>query len=342
MKQWATMEGVMGALRLLRDSLDARIAAATSIAETALEATRNSVAKQEPAVENGYQARMPEVMVWSHASWERGAAVTHLGGTWIAKCATTEEPGTGGDWRCIVSGIHDIRIEPAGNLRQFRLSLITSDKQEIAREFTIQVPVHTGKWMPDKAYAFNDEVAWAGATWRAAVENSDVEPGRSEHWLLVAKQGKKGDRGEDGRNGEKGEKGDRGEKGEKGEKGDRGEDGRNGEKGEKGDRGEKGEKGEKGYRGEKGEKGENGENGYRGEDGNNGEKGEKGEKGERGPAGLIGEWQGSFRSGHLYKHGAVVSHNYCLWLAMEDTDKIPGSSGSGWDMVLSAPTRGAA
>jgi hypothetical protein len=282
------MEGVMGALRLLKDSLDARIAAATSIAETALEATRNFGAKQEPAVESGYQARMPEVMAWSHASWERGAAVTHLGGTWIAKCATTEEPGIGGDWRCIVSGIRDIRIEPAGNLRQFRLSLVTSDKQEIAREFTVQVPVHTGKWMPDKAYAFNDEVAWAGATWRAAVENSDVEPGRSEHWLLVAKQGKKGDRGE------------------------------------------------------KGEKGENGENGYRGEDGNNGEKGEKGEKGERGPAGLIGEWQGSFRSGHLYKHGSVVSHNNCLWLAMEDTDKVPGSSGSGWDMVLSAPTRGAA
>lgn len=251
----------------------------------------------------------PQGTLTSVQRWEEGtkysalSLVTHRGGLWQALCDTSYEPkGVEGTWLCIAQGIASVSLEPHPNSRRKGiLSMELSSGEVISRELSLPVPIHLGKWIPEREYDFNDEVAWSGCTWRAQTSVKGKEPGVSPEWLLVAKQGRKGDPGPQGPQGPRGEQGPAGPKGEKGDKGD---------------------KGDVGLRGPQGERGP---------------KGDKGDPGERGAAGGAMTFAGRYVVGTVYPKGSVVRHRKALWLALEDCDSVPDASeSSGWLLLVSA------
>jgi hypothetical protein len=171
---------------------------------------------------------LPEVLLWAPGTYTRAAAVAHRGGTWQAKCDTHEEPGAGGEWRCIARGIDTMNVEATGP-RELTLCLRMTDGTELRGAFDHRVPVHLGKWLAERTYAFNDEVAWEGCTWRMTeAQSMGQEPSKSSAWLLVAKQGKRGADGTPGPRGLAGARGEKGEQGQRGERGDAGPQGKTG------------------------------------------------------------------------------------------------------------------
>ena len=178
--------------------------------------------------EQGECGILPEVYDWVPGGlYGRAAVVTHLGGTWQSKCRTNEEPGSGGEWRCIARGLANICVEETDQPRLKRVVLTLTDGATIYRDLRIQIPLHMKKWEPDREYNLNDEVAWGRGSFRSLRNGlKGIEPGRTEDWAAVAmsgKQGDKGERGERGVLGLPGKQGDRGEPGTKGEPGQKGE-----------------------------------------------------------------------------------------------------------------------
>lgn len=79
--------------------------------------------------------------------------------------------------------------------RTYVLRLTLADGEAIEHTFSLPVPLHCGKWDAERAYRLNDMVAWSGNTWCARRETTGEEPGRTDGWRLVAKQGKRGEVG---------------------------------------------------------------------------------------------------------------------------------------------------
>lgn len=81
---------------------------------------------------------------------------------------------------------------PDSDGRKYRLLLLRGDDSVIEREVIVAVPAHKGRWDAQRRYHASDEVAWKGCSWRARSATHAEEPGRSNDWLLVAKQGERG------------------------------------------------------------------------------------------------------------------------------------------------------
>lgn len=115
--------------------------------------------------------------------------------------------------------------------------------------------------------------------------------------------------------------------------------------------GKDGRDGKDGERGPAGERGERGADGLAGRDGVPGPRGEQGERGADGIATreeiveiveeraaeiqtrtLADYHQRTFERGGHYKRGALVAWDGATWLAMADTDVVPGTS-SDWQMI---------
>lgn len=79
--------------------------------------------------------------------------------------------------------------------RTYVLRLTLADGEAIEHTFSLPVPLHCGKWDAERAYRLNDLTAWSGNTWCARRETAGEEPGRTDAWHLVAKQGKRGEVG---------------------------------------------------------------------------------------------------------------------------------------------------
>lgn len=246
---------------------------------------------------------MTAALPWSVGTIYAGlAVVTHRGGTWQAKCETRSEPGdSSGEWRCLAAGVSAVQITgPGATPRETMLRVVLSDGSEHAVVLRMQVPVHMGKWEPERTYQVNDEVAWSGSTWRAARELVGTEPGNGEGWLLVAKAGRRG------------------------------------EQGERGERGEPGLQGAVGPAGPQGERGPVGKQGATGERGPAGATGEQGKQGERGETAVLGEFAGPFTAGRRYSRGHIVRAQNALWLCVvRTTMKVPLAGPDGdWVLLL--------
>lgn len=88
--------------------------------------------------------------------------------------------------------VSDLTLLPTDDPRKVELRLTRADGKVETRTVEMRgFPVHRGKWDEKRAYAFGDETAWAGCSWRAKRYTVAGEiPGQSDAWLLVAKQGK--------------------------------------------------------------------------------------------------------------------------------------------------------
>jgi hypothetical protein len=116
----------------------------------------------------------------------RSELVTHLGGTYQAKCDTARVPPHE-DWACVAAPGSDGRDAASPHVR--------------------------GTWqvLPDQPYKHLDVVALNGSGFIA--KRDDPGPCPGDGWQLIASCGKPG------KPGLKGDRGDRGEPGEKGERG---------------------------------------------------------------------------------------------------------------------------
>lgn len=82
-----------------------------------------------------------------------------------------------------------------GDPRRFRVELdLSGDAPPIGLSFYLPVPIHRGLYHSQGEYELGDEVAWNGSTWRCVALSAGGEPGGSDDWTLVAKQGKAGRR----------------------------------------------------------------------------------------------------------------------------------------------------
>ena len=73
-----------------------------------------------------------------------------------------------------------------------------------------------GEWDAETEYVIHDLVLYEGSSYFATAPNTNVTPGTSSDWQLLAERGKTGPQGEQGPRGEQGAKGDTGATGAQG------------------------------------------------------------------------------------------------------------------------------
>jgi hypothetical protein len=76
--------------------------------------------------------------------------------------------------------------------------------------FTIPSMVFRGLYDAEREYGTGDVVASNGSGWVALRDATNIDPGTSDAWALIAKQGRVGRQGERGEQGLRGAQGDRG------------------------------------------------------------------------------------------------------------------------------------
>lgn len=105
------------------------------------------------------------------------------------------------------------------------LCKLTNEMNNIIDEFnsTVQKIIESqfvlnekGEWDAETEYAIHDLVLYEGSSYFATAPNTNVTPGTSSDWQLLAERGKTGPQGERGPQGEQGAKGDTGATGAQG------------------------------------------------------------------------------------------------------------------------------
>lgn len=92
-------------------------------------------------------------------------------------------------------GLRSVEVLATDDPRNYVLRLTLESGEVVECQFTLPVPLHMGKWNVERTYSLNDLTAWSGNTWCARRETTGEEPGRTDAWHLVAKQGKRGEVG---------------------------------------------------------------------------------------------------------------------------------------------------
>lgn len=156
---------------------------------------------------------------WEPVVYDAGTLVTHAGGTWCARCETSndEEPGTSDAWRLMANGVAEVVVDEDGYV---------THRLADGRTTTYRAHgVHRGAFEEGVAYNRLDRVAHNGSTWVCEVDGTAYAP-PGDAWRLEAQRGERGNPGRPGQRGLKGDPGRQGDPGQPGERGEPGEVGR--------------------------------------------------------------------------------------------------------------------
>lgn len=129
----------------------------------------------------------------TNKEYGRGTWAAHQGGLWRAFKNTDAMDG----WECIVDGVAEIVVEPAGERGAVVLVRHASGK-EIRKDFAIPMVIDRGVFRPEGEYAKGDGCTWGGSFFIAQKNAPSGKPGESDDWRLSVKRGRDG---KDGRNG---------------------------------------------------------------------------------------------------------------------------------------------
>lgn len=137
--------------------------------------------------EDGKDATAIEILpaIDEEKSYPRGVYATHKGGLWRSHEKTNGMRG----WECIVDGVHDIHVDYDGE-RKCIISIRHSSGPEITKEMILPIVIDRGVYSPEKQYALNDGVTYAGSFWIAVKNEAQGTPGSSDDFRLAVKKGR--------------------------------------------------------------------------------------------------------------------------------------------------------
>lgn len=137
--------------------------------------------------EDGKDALALEILpaIDEEKCYPRGVYATHKGGLWRSHEKTKGMRG----WECIVAGIQDLHIDYDGE-RKCTVSIVHSSGPEITKEMVLPIVIDRGVFVPEKKYALNDGVTYAGSYWLAVKDEPQGTPGSSDDFRLAVKKGR--------------------------------------------------------------------------------------------------------------------------------------------------------
>ena len=112
-----------------------------------------------------------------------GKLLSMEGGLW--KSVEGAEGKT--EWKCVVEGIKDIKIESTDE-RNFTLFVERTSGEVIEKKMFIPVMLYRGVYTEGKEYQIGDTVTAKGSLWHCN-ENTTDKPGDGKAWTLAAKRG---------------------------------------------------------------------------------------------------------------------------------------------------------
>lgn len=117
--------------------------------------------------------------------YARGTYATHKGGLWRSFEKTKGMRG----WECIVDGIESASIEYDGE-RKCVMQINRSSGAMVEKEMVMPIVIDRGVYNPEKSYALNDGVTYAGSYWLAVKDAPQGTPGASDDFRLAVKKGR--------------------------------------------------------------------------------------------------------------------------------------------------------
>lgn len=130
--------------------------------------------------EDGRDALEIEILpdIDDEKNYQNGTYAAHNGGIWRKN----------GNWKCIVNGIADIKIE--NHQRTFSIKTVLSSGEVTEKTFDIPVMIYRGVYKAGESYAHGDVVTWSGSMFHC--NDDTIEPPGTKSWTLCAKRGRDG------------------------------------------------------------------------------------------------------------------------------------------------------
>ena len=96
-------------------------------------------------------------------------------------------------WKCVIKGIHEIKIDSDESGRNIEIKTVLSDGEEVSHHIKTSVPDYKGTHKDDVNYEKGDFTTWGGSLWHAWRDNPSGRPGTKDSgWKLAVKKGQNG------------------------------------------------------------------------------------------------------------------------------------------------------